>query len=116
MQVLRNVILKSEVKFISLLLKSSQFLELLQKIVMKVDPRKAMGQKGKNTFPDDKEGFGNRYITILLETLVFLGKRYPKAEKEQPTKFRKILMLLESQNVTIPNPQTFVYYPKLQTQ
>lgn len=53
-QILKDVIAKGDIKIVGLISSSPQFLELLQTSALKIDPKKSISQKGKNTFPDDK--------------------------------------------------------------
>lgn len=48
------MIAKNDLKIVGLLSSSTQFLESLQTIALKVDPKKPVAEKGKNLFPQDK--------------------------------------------------------------
>jgi hypothetical protein len=33
-------------------------------------------------FPGDREGIGNKFITLLIETVLYLSNRYPRTGKK----------------------------------
>lgn len=86
----------NHLKIIGLLSSSTQFLNFMQDIALTVDPKKSVAEKGKTLFPGDKEGYGNKYVNLVLELLVYLGTKFPKTSKSEPTRFKKILTKLES--------------------
>lgn len=54
----------------------------MQDIALKIDPKKPVHEKGKSLFPGDgKDGYGNKYVVIVLETVVYLGKKFPNTSK-----------------------------------
>jgi hypothetical protein len=75
---------------ISALLSSSQFLDFLQKSIIMTDPKKSIEEKGRNLFTNDKEGYGNKYITLIINTIQYLSIKYPTNKKNEPTRFKKI--------------------------
>ena len=81
MQILKDMIAKGDIKIVGLILNSSQFMQLMQTAALKIDPKKPIPEKGKNKFPYDKQKFGNKYVTLILEMIVYLGKKYSKTGK-----------------------------------
>jgi hypothetical protein len=75
---------------IGVLLSSSQFLDFLQQNAQNTDPKKPIHEKGKNLFPDDREGYGNKYITLIIDTIQYLSKRFPTNRKNETTRFKII--------------------------
>jgi hypothetical protein len=51
---MKEVIATNDIKFVGVLSNSTPFLEYLQGIGLKVDPKKPLSDKGKNLFPNDK--------------------------------------------------------------
>ena len=50
-----------------------------------------MSEKGLKMFPNDQGGvYGNKFMQILLETIVFLGISYGKGTSGA-TKFKRVL-------------------------
>jgi hypothetical protein len=66
---------------ISAILSSQQFLDFLQKNIMNTDPKKPINEKGRNLFPDDHEGYGNKYITLIIDIILYLASKFPRTSK-----------------------------------
>jgi hypothetical protein len=79
---------------IGAILSSTQFLDFLQKNIQNTDPKKPIHEKGRNLFQDDREGYGNKYITLIIDTMQFLSKKFPTNRKNESTRFKKIQMSL----------------------
>jgi hypothetical protein len=48
-------------------------------------------------------------IRLCLETLIYLGKKYPtKGSNNEPTKFKRVLLGFQEQKVVMP--ENLVYY------
>lgn len=108
-QVLKQFILRNQVKFLGVLSSSPQFIQYLQKIGENIDPKKSISEKGLKAFQNDSQGYGNQYVHIAIQTLMYLGKKYAKNSKSEPTRFKKALLKLEGANVNLPKQMT--YYP-----
>ena len=85
-----------DLKIIGLLSSSSQLFQFFQKIGLTVDTKKPVSQKGKNYFSNDKEGWGNKFVNLVLEIVVYLGTKFSTTSKSEPTRFRKVLMKFQS--------------------
>jgi hypothetical protein len=78
-------------------------------LALKIDPKKAIEEKGKALFPTDK-ATGNNFIRLILESLLNWGSRFASNKEKKPTRFRISLDKLNDEKVVLP--KNFVYYAK----